>query len=222
MDYLWCCLIIRQNNISATWMKKYFIWWKTQWAGPDKCWTVISCAKYDFVTFVDKKVLQNKNKKRAKLTLSMWYLFFKSQWSSPVSKLNQFHFRCLHKVMGISGEDRVSSNRSAEWETLACYRSQRLENCRPWGHSKFSKKRRTEPSTAVRCLQCGCICASNLGLRSHLWCHWWCLHRSRWTSMMLMMTWEGTCPNIFLLQALFALHKILLVFENILSTTSHF
>ena len=51
-------------------MKKYFIWWKTQYAGPDKCWTVISCAKYHFVTFVDKKVLQNKNKKRAKLTLT--------------------------------------------------------------------------------------------------------------------------------------------------------
>ena len=33
---------------------------------------------------------------------------------------------------------------------------------------------------------------------------------------------EGTCPNIFLLQALSALHKILLVFENILSTRSHF
>ena len=87
---------------------------------------------------------------------------------------------------------------------------------------KIFKKRRTEPSTAVRCLQCACICASNLGLRSHLWCHWWCLHHSRWTSMMMMMTWEGTCPNIFLLQALSTLHKILLVFENILSTRSHF
>ena len=87
---------------------------------------------------------------------------------------------------------------------------------------KIFKKRRTEPSTAVRCLQCACICVLNLGLRSHLWCHWWCLHRSRWTSMLMMMTWEGTCPNIFLLQALSALHKILLVFENILSTRSHF
>ena len=87
---------------------------------------------------------------------------------------------------------------------------------------KIFKKRRTEPSTAVRCLQCACICASNLGLRSHLWCHWWCLYHSRWTSMMMMLTWEGTCPNIFLLQALSTLHKILLVFENILSTRSHF
>lgn len=110
MDYLWCFLIIRQNNISATWMKRYFIWWKTQWAGLDKCWTVISCAKYHFVTFVYKKVLQNKNIKRAKLTLSMWYLFFKSQWSSPILELNDFHLHCLRKVMGISWEDRVRSN----------------------------------------------------------------------------------------------------------------
>lgn len=40
----------------------------------------------------------------------MWYLFFKSQWSFPVLELNQFQLCCLRKVMGISWEDRVSSN----------------------------------------------------------------------------------------------------------------
>lgn len=190
MDYLWCFLIIRQNNISATWMKRYFIWWKTQWAGPDKCWTVITCAKYHFVTFVDKKVLQNKYKKRAKLTLSMWYLFFKSRWSSPVLELNEFHLHCPRKVMGISWEDRVSSNT----EVLDGKPSLATDHS-AWriavqeGVQNFQKKENWTPSTAVRCLQCGCICASNLGLCSHLWGHWWCLHRSRWTSMMMMMMW---------------------------------
>ena len=188
-----------------------------------------------------------------------WALYRKQ-----LKTLDQFHLRCLRKIMGISWEDRVPNTEvlhranmpgvealiiktqlrwvghvvrmddtrlpkmifiseltsgtrntgrplkrfkdclkaslgacglsTPNWETLAvdrcawrlgvhrgvqAFEKKRLQDLDRKRQAR--KERKPDPTVAVACPQCGRICASSFGLRSHRRIHWR-LHRSRWTS----------------------------------------
>ena len=155
-----------------------------------------------------------------------WALYRKQ-----LKTLDQFHLRCLRKIMGISWEDRVPNTEvlhranmpgvealiikaqlasgtrktghplkrfkdclkaslgacglsTPNWETLAvdrcawrlgvhrgvqAFEKKRLQDLDRKRQAR--KERKPDPTVAVACPQCGRICASSFGLRSHLRIH---------------------------------------------------